>query len=274
MLQKEAQRAKVTLADNSTWEATLLGYDQDKDLAVLKICDPASGRAPPGLRPIALGSSAGLQVGQRTFAIGNPFGLDQTLTSGIVSGVGRDIRSLTGRTIRDVVQTDAAINPGNSGGPLLDSRGRCVGLNTVIYSPSGASAGVGFAIPVDTVRRVANMLIRNGGVLVRAGLGVRCAADAQARQLGLRGVLVIEVTPGGAAAAAGVRGTARSARTGALVLGDVITQVGPARTEAVEDLLAAVEEREPGDVVDLTLLRDGKSRCVKVKLQRLTDQRE
>jgi S1-C subfamily serine protease len=111
----------VTLADNSTWEATLLGYDQDKDLAVLKIADPATKRAPPGLQPIALGSSAGLQVGQRSFAIGNPFGLDQTLTTGVVSGLGREIRSGgNGRPIRGVIQTDAAINPGNSGGPLLD----------------------------------------------------------------------------------------------------------------------------------------------------------
>lgn len=270
---KEAQRAKVTLADNSTWEATLLGYDQDKDLAVLKITDPATKRAPPGLQPIALGSSAGLQVGQRSFAIGNPFGLDQTLTTGVVSGVGRDIQSITGRTIRDVVQTDAAINPGNSGGPLLDSRGRLIGVNTVIYSPSGASAGVGFAIPVDTVRRVVNMLIRNRGVVVRAGLGVRCAADAQARQLGLPGVLVIDVSAGSAAAKAGVRGTARSERDGTLLLGDVIVAVGSLKTAAVEDLLAAVEEREPGDAVELTLLRDGRQRTVKVTLQRLTDQR-
>ena len=263
----------MTLADNSTWEATLLGFDQDKDLAVLKIADPATKRAPPGLRPIALGSSAGLSVGQRSFAIGNPFGLDQTLTTGVVSGVGRDIRSITGRTIRDVVQTDAAINPGNSGGPLLDSRGRLIGVNTVIYSPSGASAGVGVAIPVDTVRRVVNMLIRNRGVVVRAGLGVRCAADAQARQLGLPGVLVIDVTPGSAAAKAGVRGTARSDFDGALVLGDVIVAVGAAKTAAVEDLLAAVEEREPGDAVELTILRDGRQRTVKVTLQRLPDAR-
>jgi S1-C subfamily serine protease len=191
----------------------------------------------------------------------------------VVSGVGRDIQSITGRTIRDVVQTDAAINPGNSGGPLLDSRGRLIGVNTVIYSPSGASAGVGFAIPVDTVRRVVNMLIRNRGVVVRAGLGVRCAADAQARQLGLPGVLVIDVSAGSAAAKAGVRGTARSERDGTLLLGDVIVAVGSLKTAAVEDLLAAVEEREPGDAVELTLLRDGRQRTVKVTLQRLTDQR-
>ena len=162
---------------------------------MLKIGDGASAPL-PSLHPIAVGTSATLAVGQRAFAIGNPFGLDQTLTTGVVSGLGRDIQSLTGRTIRDVVQTDAAINPGNSGGPLLDSRGRLIGVNTVIYSPSGASAGVGFAIPVDTVRRVVNMLIRNKGRVVRAGLGVHCAADAQARQLGLPGVLVIDVAPG------------------------------------------------------------------------------
>ena len=239
---------------------------------MLKIGDGASVPL-PSLHPIAVGTSATLAVGQRAFAIGNPFGLDQTLTTGVVSGLGRDIQSLTGRTIRDVVQTDAAINPGNSGGPLLDSRGRLIGVNTVIYSPSGASAGVGFAIPVDTVRRVVNMLIRNKGRVVRAGLGVHCAADAQARQLGLPGVLVIDVAPNSGAAAAGLRGTVRSARDGALVRGDVITAVGGAPVRSVEDLLAAVEEREPGERVSLRLLRDGKERSVEAVLQQRADVR-
>lgn len=146
-----------------------------------------------------------LQVGQHVLAIGNPFGLDRTLTSGIISGVGRDIRSIGGATIRGVIQTDASINPGNSGGPLLDSQGRLIGVNTAIYSPSGASAGVGFAIPVDTVRRVVNELIRKGKV-VRPGLGIMCANDSQAKQLGVNGVLIFGLSEGGAAAKAGLLG--------------------------------------------------------------------
>jgi S1-C subfamily serine protease len=291
---QSAQRAKVTLSDNTTWEASLVGYEADKDLAVLKISGPATlepgagngldvgGRirampapapqksyagkqAPDKLVPIQVGTSQGLQVGQRVLALGNPFGLDRTLTQGIVSGVGRDIRSITGRTIRDVIQTDAAINPGNSGGPLLDARGKLIGVNTVIYSPSGASAGVGFAIPVDTVRRVVNAIIRTGRV-VRPALGVHCAADAQRGQLGLRaGVLIIDVTPSGPAAKAGLQGTFRD-RYGALVLGDVILDVDGAAVNSVEDLLAAVEEKHPGDAVKLRVARDGKERSVSAVL--------
>jgi len=193
---------------------------------------------------------------------GNPFGLDRTLTQGIVSGVGRDIRGISGRSIRDTIQTDAAVNPGNSGGPLLDSRGRLVGVCTVIYSTSGASAGVGFAIPVDTVRRCVADIVAHGRV-VKPALGVHCAADAQARQLGLRGALVIEA--GGAAAQAGLVGTFRD-RRGALVLGDCIVAVGEKRVGSVEDLLCAVEERAVGDTVELRVLREGRERSIKVKL--------
>ncbi len=241
------------------------GYEADKDLCVLKI--HRTGAALAALCPIAIGTSANLQVGQRAFAIGNPFGLDQTLTTGVVSGLGREVRSITNRTIRDVVQTDAAVNPGNSGGPLLDSHGRLIGLNTVIYSPSGASAGVGFAIPADTVRRVVNALIRNKGKVVRAALGVQCAGDAQARQLGLPGVLILEVAPGSAAAKAGMRGTYRDARDGSLVLGDVVLSVDQQKTQSVEDLLAAVEERAPGDDVAVVVLREGRERTLRAKLQ-------
>jgi len=284
---QSAQRAKVTLSDNTTWEASLVGYEADKDLAVLKISGPATlesgngsmngasvrpalpraaqGQQPEKLVPITVGTSQGLQVGQKVLALGNPFGLDRTLTQGIVSGVGRDIRSITGRTIRDVIQTDAAINPGNSGGPLLDARGKLIGVNTVIYSPSGASAGVGFAIPVDTVRRVVNAIIREGRV-VRPALGVHCAADAQRSQLGLRdGVLIIDVTPNGPAAKAGLQGTFRD-RYGALVLGDVILAVDSQKVSTVEDLLAAVEEKQPGESVALRLQRDGKERVVSAVL--------
>ena len=262
---KDAQRAKVTMSDGKTYDAKLVGYEADKDLAVLKLVTGGDGRADAdalseawklSLSPIAVGTTQNLRVGQKVFAIGNPFGLDQTLTAGIVSGVGRDIKSITGRRIRDVVQTDAAINPGNSGGPLLDSRGRLIGVNTVIYSPSGASSGVGFAIPSDTVRRVVNQIIRRGRV-VRAGVGVHCAADQIARRMNVDGVIVLEVPPGSGAAAAGIKGVTRDPGTGAAVLGDVIVAVEGARVTAVEDLLAKVETRDVGEVVRITVRRGG-----------------
>ena len=265
---KDAQRAKVTMSDGKTYDAKLVGYEADKDLAVLKLVNGGNGRADAtptdafseawkrSLSPIAVGTTQNLRVGQKVFAIGNPFGLDQTLTAGIVSGVGRDIKSITGRRIRDVVQTDAAINPGNSGGPLLDSRGRLIGVNTVIYSPSGASSGVGFAIPSDTVRRVVNQIIRRGRV-VRAGVGVHCAADQIARRMNVDGVIVLEVPPGSGAAAAGIKGVTRDPGTGAAVLGDVIVAVEGARVTAVEDLLAKVETHDVGEVVRITVRRGG-----------------
>ena len=152
-----ANTAKVTLADQTTWDARLAGTDPNKDLAILRINAPRDS-----LRPIEIGTSTGLQVGQKVFAIGNPFGLDQTLTTGVISALGREITVGTGRRIRGVIQTDAAINPGNSGGPLLDSAGRLIGVNTAIYSPSGSSAGIGFAVPVDTVNRIVSQLLRRG----------------------------------------------------------------------------------------------------------------
>jgi S1-C subfamily serine protease len=186
----DASRLEVTLADRSTWKAALVGAAPDRDLAVLQITAPASK-----LQPIAVGESTNLLVGQKVFAIGNPFGLDQTLTTGVVSALGREITAVTGRTIHDVIQTDAAINPGNSGGPLLDSAGRLIGVNTAIYSPSGASSGIGFAVPVGEVNRVVPQIISKGKVL-RPGLGVTLANRSLTRDLGLEGVLVLKVLPG------------------------------------------------------------------------------
>ncbi len=197
---QEASGARVTLADHSVWDAQLVGTAPDQDLAVLYINAPKHQ-----LKPIAIGTSGDLQVGQKVFAIGNPFGLDQTLTTGIISALGREINAVTGRTISGVIQTDAAINPGNSGGPLLDSAGRLIGVNTAIYSPSGVSTGIGFAVPVDTVNRVVPQLIRHGRI-IRPGLGVRIADDATARRFGLQGVLIIQVEKGSAAETAGLRG--------------------------------------------------------------------
>ena len=173
----DANRIEVTLADQSTWKGVMVGAAPDQDIAVLQISAPTAK-----LRPITIGESDDLHVGQKVFAIGNPFGLDQTLTTGIVSALGREISSATGRTIHDVIQTDAAINPGNSGGPLLDSAGRLIGVNTAIYSPSGGSAGVGFAVPVSEVNRVVPQIISNGRI-IRPGLGVSLANKSLTRDL-------------------------------------------------------------------------------------------
>ena len=254
-----AAAAKVTLNDHSSWDARLAGLYADKDLAVLTITAPKEK-----LRPMLVGSSSDLQVGQKVFAIGNPFGLDQTLTTGIVSALGREIRSVTDRPIRDVIQTDAAINPGNSGGPLLDSAGRLIGVNTAIYSPSGVSAGIGFAIPVDEVRRIVPQLIRYGKV-IRPGLGAQVAPDQVARRLGLEGVLILNVQPGGPAAKAGLHPTLRD-RFGRIKLGDIILAVGSHSTKSVNDYLDALEEHQVGQTVPLTVLRDGRREQATVTL--------
>jgi S1-C subfamily serine protease len=214
-----ASAARVTLHDQSEWPATLVGAAPDQDLAVLRIRAPAEK-----LAPLLVGTSRDLQVGQKVFAIGNPFGLDFTLTTGVVSALGRSIRALTGRRIDDVIQTDAAINPGNSGGPLLDSAGRLIGVNTQIASPSGASAGIGFAVPVDTVNRVVPEILEHGRV-VRPQLGIEVAGESVLRRAGVEGVLVISVARGSAAESAGIRGTSR-AEDGSLILGDVIQGLG------------------------------------------------
>jgi S1-C subfamily serine protease len=259
---QNADAARVTLADQSMWTARRVGVAPDKDIAVLRIDAPANR-----LRPIPLGTSKELQVGQSVFAIGNPFGLDQSLTTGVISAVGREIESVTRRPIQGVIQTDAAINPGNSGGPLLDSAGRLIGVNTAIYSPSGASAGIGFAIPVDTVNRIVPELIRSGKV-VRPGLGIQTAEEQISEKLGVTGVLVVDVTPGGAAAKAGIRPTRREP-SGRVRLGDVITAVDARKIDSPNDLFLALEKYRVGDAVNLTLLRDGKSVQAKVILEAL-----
>eukprot|EP00897_Mesotaenium_endlicherianum_P000964 jgi/Mesen1/10869/ME000093S10389 len=258
------QGAKVTLSDASSWDAELVGVAASKDLAVLKIKTP-----PAMLTPVSVGTSQDLQVGQHVMAIGNPFGLDRTLTAGIISGVGRDIKSVSGRTIKGVVQTDASINPGNSGGPLLDSQGRLIGVNTAIYSPSGASAGVGFAIPVDTVRRVVNALIRDGRV-TRPALGVVCASDSQAKQLGVTGVLVMDMSASSPAAKAGIRATSRDP-FGRITLGDVIVAINGQTLSKVEDLLSVVEEHNVGETVRVSVKRGSSLRDCYVTLDEIND---
>src|SRR6266576_815207 len=187
---QNADAAQVTLADQSNWKAQVVGAAPDKDLAVLRIDAPASR-----LHPIPIGTSKDLQVGQSVYAIGNPFGLDQTLTTGVISALNREIESVTRRPIQGVIQSDAAINPGNSGGPLLDSAGRLIGVNTAIYSPSGSNAGIGFAIPVDVVNRVVPELIRNGRVPT-PGIGIVAGDETLGMRLGIKGVVVVRTVPG------------------------------------------------------------------------------
>jgi S1-C subfamily serine protease len=259
---QEAQAARVILSDQSVWKAKLVGAYPDKDIAVLRI-DAPSGK----LAPIRVGSSHDLQVGQKVFAIGNPFGLDQTLTTGVISALGRQIESVTGRPIKDAIQTDAAINPGNSGGPLLDSAGRLIGMNTSIYSPSGAFAGIGFAIPVDEVGRLAPQIIAHGRV-TRPGLGIQVAPDEFARGLGLEGVLILGVAPNGPAAKAGLRPSRRDA-FGEMDLGDLIVAMDGTAVSMLDDLYEELDKHRVGEKVKLTVLRDGKQVDVEVTLAEL-----
>ncbi len=257
---QEGSGARVTLADQSSWPATLVGAFADRDLAVLKINAPRDK-----LPAIPIGSSRDLQVGQKVFAIGNPFGLDQTLTTGIVSALNREIDSANQRTIRGVIQTDAAINPGNSGGPLLDSAGRLIGVNTAIYSPSGASAGIGFAIPVDEVNRIVPRLIRDGRI-TRPTLGVASANDGLRRALRApEGVALVQVSPGGPAARAGLQAYSR-ARDGSIVPGDVITAINDEPVSSLDDMLTVLEKHQAGENLTLSLWRNGSKRKQAVQL--------
>jgi S1-C subfamily serine protease len=257
---QDASSAKVTLADQSVWDAELVGVDPSQDLAVLVIKAPSHQ-----LKPLAIGTSQDLQVGQNVFAIGNPFGLDQTLTTGIISALGREIKAENGRTITGVIQTDAAINPGNSGGPLLDSAGRLIGVNTAIYSPSGSSAGIGFAVPVDTVNRVVPQLIRHGRV-IRPGLGIRIADDATAQRMNLPGVLIIQNEPGSTAEAAGLHGTRWDAQ-GRLILGDIIVGLASTPVHTADDLLNALEKQQVGDTVQIDIIRGKQRKRLPITLQ-------
>jgi S1-C subfamily serine protease len=246
---KDGQKWDVTLGDQSTWEAELVGYEARKDLAVLKIKAPKEQ-----LKPIQIGSSYDLKVGQSVFAIGNPFGLDQSLSTGIISALGREIESVTRIPIRDVIQCDAAINPGNSGGPLLDSSGRLIGVNTAIYSPSGASAGIGFSIPVDIVNWVVPDLVEFGEVR-RPILGVELVPAQYADRFNIKGAMIMAITPGGSAAKAGLLPIIQGER-GQVNLGDIITKVGPYPISNNNDLILSLEHYSPGDTVSISILRE------------------
>jgi S1-C subfamily serine protease len=253
-----ADSLTVVLADQTEHEARVVGVDPDHDLAVVQI-----QVAKEKLSPVTVGSSHDLRVGQKVLAIGNPFGLDHTLTTGVVSALHRSIESMTKRTIENVIQTDAAINPGNSGGPLLDSGGRLIGINTMIVSPSGAFSGIGFAVPVDTVNEIVPQLIQQGRV-IRAGIGVSLLPDSLARRSVRRGVIIGKVVPGGPADRAGLRGTT-SGRSGQL--GDVIVALDGEPVDADDDLLRLLGRHKVGEQVRLDILRDGQSREVIVRLE-------
>lgn len=255
-----ADAIKVTLSDRSEHQAKVVGADPDHDLAVLQIQVPEAQ-----LEPLAIGSSQDLRVGQKVLAIGNPFGLDHSLTTGVVSALGRTIKSMSNRTIEGVIQTDAAINPGNSGGPLLDSSGRLIGVNTQIVSPSGAYAGIGFAVPVDTVNRIVPELIKHGK-LIRPGLGVSLVPDALARRWGIKGLIIGKVSRGGSADRAGLRG-ARETPTGRIELGDVIVAVDGRPVDTVDGLMDIMEKHRVGDRVTVEVLRNNKRQSIEMVLQ-------
>ncbi|WP_341936270.1 S1C family serine protease [Marinimicrobium sp. C2-29] len=250
---ENARKLMITLQDQSIWPAEVVGLAPEKDLAVLKIEAPDKK-----LEPLRRGDSSKLSVGHKVLAIGNPFGLDATLTTGVVSALGREIEAPNQRKIRNVIQTDAAINPGNSGGPLLNSQGQLIGVNTMIYSPSGANAGIGFAIPVNTVKDIVPQLIEHGRI-VRPVLGIDIAPDQWAQRAGVKGVPVLRVAPHSPADKIGLRGAQRN-RWGAVVLGDIITGIDDRPVRNYDELMTALEQHEPGDEVELVFVRRGESR--------------
>jgi len=258
----QGNRFQVRLGEKD-YPAKVIGAAPYKDLAVLEIEAPAEL-----LLPIEVGRSGNLLVGQQVLAIGNPFGLDQTLTVGVVSALGRELGSPGGVPIRGVIQTDAAINPGNSGGPLLDSRGRLIGVNTAIYSPSGASAGIGFAVPVDTVKALVPQLIEHGRPL-QPGIGVVLVEDAVTRRAQVEGVIVRQVNRGGPADRAGIEGLQLSGRN--VRLGDVIVEVGGKPVRTIGDLFLAFEEIGVGKKAQITVDRNGARRTVAVELIDVAD---
>ncbi len=262
-----AKMLEVTLADGSKWEARVIGIDPDNDLAVIRIKAP-----PEGLNVIPFGDSSNLKVGQKVLAIGNPFGLERTLTIGIISSLGRTIRTSNSRLIRGIIQTDAAINPGNSGGPLLDSDGQIIGVNTAIASPVGASVGIGFAVPVNTVKRVVPQLIERGYV-TRPWLGIMGQNIgpelAKLLRFPSEGILVVEVANGSPAYRAGIIGGKKTVRVGNLKVvigGDLIMAINGKAIKTMDDLIEHVESRSVGESIEITVLRDGKKQSVNVLL--------
>lgn len=248
-----SSKIKVTLANQKSYDAKLVGSEPSKDLAVLKI-NPREAT----LLPIKVGSYSELKVGQSAYAIGNPFGLDHSLTTGIISALGREITTNTGRTIKDVIQTDAAINPGNSGGPLLDSSSRLIGVNTMIYSPSGASAGIGFSIPVDVVNWVVPDIIKYGEVR-KPVLGISLIHPQYASRMELEGVMVSEVMENTGAEKAGLRGFIRNRDGYIEELGDIIVAINDQKITSHNDLFLELEKYNPDDMILVKYIRNDKT---------------
>lgn len=260
---QDASEATIRLANGKDYKASLTGASPMHDIAVLKINISHKNSS-----PLPIGSSHDLKVGQKVYAIGNPFGLDWTLTNGIVSALNRSLTKENGVTVEHLIQTNAAINPGNSGGPLLDSAGRLIGINTAIYSPSGTNAGIGFAVPVDTVNRVVPQLIHNGKY-IRPTLGIEIDESINERLtaiLGINGVVILRVPPGTAADAAGLKGVI-STRNGSIIPGDIITAIESKAVDSVGKLVALLDDFNVGNRVRLSVMRQGKIREVQVTLQ-------
>ncbi len=255
-----AHSIQVILDDQSTHDAQVVGVDPDHDLAVLQIKS-----AKNQLYPLEIGNSKNLRVGQHVLAIGNPFGLDHTLTTGVVSALGRSIKSINDRTIEGAIQTDAAINPGNSGGPLLNSSGKLIGVNTQIMSPSGAFSGVGFAVPVGIVKRVVPQLIQYGKV-IRPGLGISLIPDSIANRWGIKGIVIARVQGGSAAEKAGLQ-SLQELRSGKIRLGDIITSIDGDSVQNFDDLATILDRHNVGDRITVGFRRNNKERTVKITLQ-------
>ena len=263
-----ARKLEVTLADESKWPAKLIGSDGDSDLAVIKIEAPREK-----LRVIPMGDSKNLKIGQKVLAIGNPFGLERTLTTGIISSLGRTIRSESGTLMEDIIQTDAAINPGNSGGPLLNALGEIIGINSAIISPSGGSVGIGFAIPVNIAKKVYPELIAKGYVTYPwIGATIQSLFPEVAKYLKLkvdRGALIAEVVKGGPADKAGLRGGDQRVQVGNMVVivgGDVVVKADQQEVKTNDELIRYIREKKPGETFLLQVLRKGKIESVKVTL--------
>ena len=256
---ESARSLTVTFHNQQTFEARIVGVEPRKDIAVLSVNAPKNL-----LKPVRFMKHADLEVGQKTIAIGNPFGLDHTLTTGVVSALGRQVQGIGGVTIRDMIQTDAAINPGNSGGPLLDSSGRLIGMNTIIYSKSGSSAGIGFAVPASTIQRVVPQIIKNGRA-EQLGLGVQVDPLRRLeRRAGIRGVIVLEVVSGTPAARAGLRGITQTLN--GLTLGDIIVGLGDQKVDDFDDLYNALDQHHAGDAVDVKVRRGDQLATLKMEV--------
>ena len=259
----EGSTFEVTLQGGKSYQAKFIGGDPNKDIAVLKL----TGKLPLNLKAIRLPQREyRLEVGQKALAIGNPFGLDHTLTVGVISALGREMVGYGGVTIHGMIQTDASINPGNSGGPLLNSAGELIGMNTMIYSQTGSSVGIGFAVPVKTVRRIVPEIIQFGAP-VRAGLGVKLISDQLARRNGIQGVVIRAVSPGSPAARAGLQGLRYRGRT--ILLGDIIVGIGKSEITNYDDLYNALDGYRPGDKVSIKVRRGEKVIRLRLILTRL-----